>query len=98
VLRDSAVKLELPIEVIGDAILYANQFLNHQNTESQISTINSEQAPILLCACMLLSAKVNEQDRVRLRDILNVTYFSINELNYINQKSSPIPKDSMEVD
>lgn len=74
-IRSTAIKLSLPINVILDASLFARSLL-------------SEPEPcdptLLISASLYLSAKINEQDgRVRVRDILNTALYTIKEYWYI---------------
>lgn len=40
----------------------------------------------MICACIYLSAKVNEYEHVRLRDIVNVVMFTFKENDHIRAR------------
>eukprot|EP00347_Sterkiella_histriomuscorum_P020573 403337288 len=46
---------------------------------------DSKSLVILLTTCLYLSAKINEYDRIRLRDYINVAYFQINESAFVHR-------------
>ena len=61
-----------------DAIIYS-KLLESSQQAMLTDMATSESDLIQLCACLFLSAKVNEFELVKIRDIINVVQFTMNQ-------------------
>lgn len=48
-----------------------------------VKSVENHEEAVVICTCIYLSAKVNEYEQARLRDIVNVVMFTQNEMAYI---------------
>jgi len=71
-MRTSAQRLDFPIQAALDAIIFFKLFSQQQTIRAEDDT-----ALLRLCSCLYLSAKVNEFELVKIRDIINVVQFTM---------------------
>lgn len=88
ILRYAGIKLELPIQIIQDAVIFLRQTtieksagnvsysLNYHLNDNQLCfAIDAFPQNVLICACLYLSCKINEHEKARIRDMINVVIY-----------------------
>ena len=90
ILKQTGIKLSLPINVILDAAIYLKVLEREKFDCNSLFLKNKEKfdTDILLEACLYLASKINEIDSLRVRDIVNVTLYSINEYSFLKFKKN----------
>jgi hypothetical protein len=83
--RSTGIKLQLPMNVILDAILYVRAYMTHESFPD-----SSHDQVMLVSASLYLSTKVNEyfgneNGQIRIRDFLNVAIYAQKEGEYFEK-------------
>ncbi|CDW85544.1 UNKNOWN [Stylonychia lemnae] len=80
-MRHISIKLKLPLNVFLDAGLFVRILVENEN----LTNLDKDKLILYISTTFYLSSKINEFDKVRIRDIINICYYQFNESDYVRR-------------